>query len=911
MLTACGGGGSSNSGISDDSNNTAPVLTIINGEQLLAALNSVYIDEGASAADAEDGDISAQVVTEGTVDTSKAGSYTITYNVVDSGGLAASPAVRTVLVVEPLTFTVDPTLGLDIEELKDPDGGAARPVGAISTHGKKAHLVENEIMIATDDSDVVDAFIARWNGRLLESIALEGTADMHTIYVDPTDVALDDLEKHIGDISEINFGDIQFSSENTQKLYAIVAAELALRDLTVSLNWVMLNQSVRTGTTAEQASSSDDDYTEDAFLWPYMNQGSAQDTGAASAWQTLDLMGITGAQRIMVIDSGFMDIGDYPSASVPAGAGWGQRSTAGCSSVSCYWHGTEVAHVALGDPDNGLGIAGSAGPYGHLEPVQFSGISFRGVARIFGLLLTAPLNGAPAVVNISGSADIPPPVNVGLNRLLDPLFNRALDFGVLVVAAAGNDGEDVDDSFRIFWVDVESSTVVPCETSSVICVGGLQWDSNRRHGGSNYGSHAEADSVDIYAPYEVWAPAIDADGVNLNSVKKSRGTSFSAPFVSGVIAMMKAANPDLSAAARANCLLRSAHQGDGVLVHSRGGNQRRVDAFEAVICALGSRARFPLLSIDSPANGTTVAGATDLILNAASMGHEGIPLSIRWSSDRDGAIGSVWQPGVDVRWNGLSVGSHVLTAEVTDSDGETLSDTVSVTITNNPPTARILAPRDGDRFGVGQSISLRALAEDVDAGPTGELEGSQISWSITGNGFTATGKNAIIPAGQLPIGEYTLRLVADDGTDSAEDSVSFSVTECTGSCPTVAILSPGDTVIRTATLDDEGRAYAEVDFEGFATDEEDGEFAGRVDNGPMLWSAVNALGRVSQICTPLRLEPPLVPVTREQACKTFSSRLYLGASNADENYIITLEVTDSDGNRAATSVSVTLVYDLI
>lgn len=625
----------------------------------------------------------------------------------------------------------------------------------------------------------------------------------------------------------------------------------------------------------------------------------------------LDLLDINRTDRIMVIDSGFVDIGDYISAAVPAGAGWGSPSGAGCSSPSCRWHGTDVAHVALAAPDNMEGVAGSAGRHATLEPVQFTGFDLRGLGRIFGIMLSAPFNRAPAVINISGSASVPPPFNVGLNRFIDPLFDRALDFGVLVVAAAGNDGQDVDDSFMLFRRTIETSTVVPCETSSVVCVGGLAWDSNQKAPGSNYGSEAEADSVDIFAPYEYWVPEVDTDGNDLGSVAKVQGTSFSAPFVSGVLTMMQAANPNLDADDAIGCLLRSAHQGDRIEVHSRGGNQRRLNAFGSVVCALGRRTGFPILVLDSPMDGETSPGRADLVLNAASLGHEGDPLSIRWSSDLDGELG-IYTSGRDAVQNTLSVGTHVLTAQVTDSDGTTASENVTVTITNNPPSATILSPQEGETFGEAQSIWLNALARDIDAFPSGELEGSQVRWSIAGNSFSATGKNASIPAGTLGLGTYTLTVLADDGTDTAEDSVTFSVTECAGSCPTVAILAPGDAVIRTQTVDDEGNLYADVTFAAVASDDEDGDFAGRVGDGPITWNSVNEDGSTTNICTPFRLEPPLVPVPTEQVCDSFTTRYYLRNDSAStDRHVITAEVTDSDGNRATDSIVITLVFDLI
>jgi len=59
-----------------------------------------YAEEGATAIDNIDGDISANIVITGSVDTTTAGSYTLTYNVSDASGNAAVAVTRTVTVTE-------------------------------------------------------------------------------------------------------------------------------------------------------------------------------------------------------------------------------------------------------------------------------------------------------------------------------------------------------------------------------------------------------------------------------------------------------------------------------------------------------------------------------------------------------------------------------------------------------------------------------------------------------------------------------------------------------------------------------------------------------------------------------------------------------------------------------------------
>ena len=79
---------------------TAPVITLVGDTQITVEVGSTYTDLGATASDNYDGDISADIVTVNNVDTSVIGSYTVTYNVTDSSGNAASEVTRTVNVTD-------------------------------------------------------------------------------------------------------------------------------------------------------------------------------------------------------------------------------------------------------------------------------------------------------------------------------------------------------------------------------------------------------------------------------------------------------------------------------------------------------------------------------------------------------------------------------------------------------------------------------------------------------------------------------------------------------------------------------------------------------------------------------------------------------------------------------------------
>ena len=107
FIINCGGGGGG-----DYDRNNPPVITIIGGQELLVGLDDVYEDPGAEAYDLEDGDLTDQIETNSTVDTSVLGVYTVTYTVTDSTN-NTTVATRTVTVAEEGEQPVDPSTSID------------------------------------------------------------------------------------------------------------------------------------------------------------------------------------------------------------------------------------------------------------------------------------------------------------------------------------------------------------------------------------------------------------------------------------------------------------------------------------------------------------------------------------------------------------------------------------------------------------------------------------------------------------------------------------------------------------------------------------------------------------------------------------------------------------------------------
>jgi hypothetical protein len=79
---------------------TPPVITLLGSTPITVEGGTAYTDAGATATDIGDGDLTLSIVTVNPVDTGAVGSYTVTYNVSDTEGNAATQLTRTVNVVD-------------------------------------------------------------------------------------------------------------------------------------------------------------------------------------------------------------------------------------------------------------------------------------------------------------------------------------------------------------------------------------------------------------------------------------------------------------------------------------------------------------------------------------------------------------------------------------------------------------------------------------------------------------------------------------------------------------------------------------------------------------------------------------------------------------------------------------------
>lgn len=257
---------------------------------------------------------------------------------------------------------------------------------------------------------------------------------------------------------------------------------------------------------------------------PQVSPSGGRSSHEITPWN-VEHIGATSPQNASNVELYILDTGVQASdLNVAENLNFSTSSSAG----DALGHGTHVAGIAAAQ-DNDAGVLGVAADARVInakvlndEGQAQTSTVIAALDQIIGRKKANPSR--PMVVNLSLGA------NVGTSSYgpLDYAIEKAIDAGIVVVIAAGNEG-------------IDASTVTPAHVTSAITVGA--YDRNDTFADfSNYGS-----VVDLLAP-----------GVNIRSLALSRtgriettfksGTSMAAPHVAGAAVRYLTQHPDATPA---------------------------------------------------------------------------------------------------------------------------------------------------------------------------------------------------------------------------------------------------------------------------------------------------------------------------------------------------------------------------
>jgi len=218
-------------------------------------------------------------------------------------------------------------------------------------------------------------------------------------------------------------------------------------------------------------------------------------------------------------------------------------------------------------------------------------------------------------------------------------------------------------------------------------------------------------------------------------------------------------------------------------------------------------AGYPSIAITAPEDGISVAHGIDIAFSAVASDPEDGDLSafIQWESDLDGVLGT----GASVA-AALTVGSNVVSAQVTDADGKSALVSITVNVAQDqPPVVAVSSPTDGASFTSLETVTFNATADDPEDGDLSAF----IQWTsdLDGSLGTGTGVTAIPSAGTHVITAE----VTDSNSNTVSDSVVIAVEG--NASPVLEILLPADGAVFGVS--------DTVTLSATATDPEDGDLS--------------------------------------------------------------------------------------
>lgn len=392
---------------------------------------------------------------------------------------------------------------------------------------------------------------------------------------------------------------------------------------------------------------------------------------------------VSSGVRVAVIDTG-LDV-DHPDLNVVGGMRFYNSGPFLVLSDTNYdddhGHGTLVGGIA-GAIDNGIGVVGVA-PGVPLYGVKVLDAGGSGYT-------SAVIAGIDHLVDLNTDTDPDNNIQVAnmslrgsFNQAMNDAVSNAVQQGIVMVVAAGNDMTDVS-----IWS--------PGSEPDAITVSALA-DSDGTHGG--LGPVTSSGNDDYFATLSNFGAGIDlcAPGIGILSTYRggqyavSSGTSMAAPHVAGAAALFIANHPNpyegntgLAAVNAVRQALLDAASNSGDSEYMLGGDPDGIAEpllnVGGLKAAFGSLNTAPAVTIITPLNGSMTDNKTAIHFSAAASDLEDgdLSTSLVWTSSMDGSIGSGGSFSTL-----LSSGTHFITAAVSDSGipAPVLADTDTLTIT--------------------------------------------------------------------------------------------------------------------------------------------------------------------------------------------------------------------------------------
>ncbi|MEU1144697.1 type VII secretion-associated serine protease mycosin [Streptomyces sp. NPDC005901] len=227
--------------------------------------------------------------------------------------------------------------------------------------------------------------------------------------------------------------------------------------------------------------------------------------------------------RVAVIDTGVDDKNPQLAHAVNARSGrdYLAKGKGADPTNDQVGHGTKVAGIIAARPHQGTGFVGIA-PAATIIPIRQNDAQNSGDSDTLAKAIDHAVAEGADVINVSQDTTKP----LSRTSALAKAVRDALEADVVVVASAGNDG-----------LDGHTKETYPAAFDGVLAVASSD-RNNERAAFSQAGAF-----VDVAAPGVDIVSTVPGGGQCADN-----GTSFSAPFVAGVAALLKSRHPDWTAA---------------------------------------------------------------------------------------------------------------------------------------------------------------------------------------------------------------------------------------------------------------------------------------------------------------------------------------------------------------------------